>query len=268
MLGETFEDPRMKFIAEKVRHNPLEMAYHAEGNDWELNATSSGRTKFWGKSLEIIPLGSSHLKIGQDHYVWNKPSSFMRNLMVGTKYLEHSGKMTIENTHDHTRCVLEFKQNGYWGASNVVSGTVYSGSSGDVVMHLEGKWDDQMAQTVDSSNFRVLWRMASFPKNTHDYYGFTSFGITLNELTSDLVGKLPPTDSRFRPDVRALENGDVDVAEDQKIRVEEMQRDRRKHGKGQQPRWFHQEGEDWVYSGGYWEARERAWKDEDIHSLW
>lgn len=48
MLGETFEDQRMKFIAEKVRHNPLEMAYHAEGDSWELNATSSGRTKFWG----------------------------------------------------------------------------------------------------------------------------------------------------------------------------------------------------------------------------
>lgn len=49
MLGETFEDQRMKFIAEKVRHNPVEMAYHAEGDGWELTATSAGRTKFWGK---------------------------------------------------------------------------------------------------------------------------------------------------------------------------------------------------------------------------
>jgi hypothetical protein len=48
MLAETFEDSRMSFIAEKVQHIPLVMAYHAEGNGWELNATSSGRTKFWG----------------------------------------------------------------------------------------------------------------------------------------------------------------------------------------------------------------------------
>ena len=48
MLGETFEDQRMKFIAEKVRHNPLELVYHAEGEGWELTAMSSGRTKFWG----------------------------------------------------------------------------------------------------------------------------------------------------------------------------------------------------------------------------
>ena len=51
MLGETFEDPRMKFIAEKVSHNPVIMAYHAEGEDWELWATSAGRTKFWGNGF-------------------------------------------------------------------------------------------------------------------------------------------------------------------------------------------------------------------------
>ena len=50
MLAETFEDPRMRFIAEKVCHNPVILAYHAEGNGWELYATSGGKTKFWGKS--------------------------------------------------------------------------------------------------------------------------------------------------------------------------------------------------------------------------
>ena len=89
MLAETFEDVRSKFIAEKVRHQPLEMAFHAEGSGWELYGLNAGKTKFWGmtkvitmfrpiftrillsgKSLEIIPQGSIHLKIGQDHFVW------------------------------------------------------------------------------------------------------------------------------------------------------------------------------------------------------
>ena len=48
MLAETFEDTRMHFIAEKVSHNPVVLAYHAEGDGWELYATSSGKTKFWG----------------------------------------------------------------------------------------------------------------------------------------------------------------------------------------------------------------------------
>ena len=50
MLAETYEDPRMKFIAEKVEHHPFVMAYHAEGEGWDLSATSSGKTKFWGQS--------------------------------------------------------------------------------------------------------------------------------------------------------------------------------------------------------------------------
>lgn len=267
MLGETFEDSRMKFIAEKVRHNPLEIAYHAEGEYWELSATSCGRTKFWGKSLEIIPLGTTRLKIGTDVYVWKKPSSFIRNLMVGTKYFEHCGQMTIENVNTQVRCTLNLQQNGYWGPTNVVSGTIH-GPDAVVIGHLEGKWDDQMCQMLDSSHFRVLWKIAPFPKDNAEYYGFTAYGITLNEITTDLIGKLPPTDSRYRPDVSALENGHLDLAEEEKVRVERLQRDRRNCGKDAQPRWFKQVGDEWQYTGEYWEARGRGWNGETISPLW
>jgi oxysterol-binding protein-related protein 3/6/7 len=56
MLAETFEDVRMKFIAEKVQHHPLVMAYHAEGEGWELYATSTGKTRFWGRLLSKVQL--------------------------------------------------------------------------------------------------------------------------------------------------------------------------------------------------------------------
>lgn len=224
MLAETFEDIRMKFIAEKVSHNPVIIAYHAEGNGWELDATSAGKTKFWGKSLEVIPLGTTRLNIGGDRYEWNKPSSFIRNLMMGTKYLEHCGTMTIKNVAIGTSCVIDFKQAGYWGASNEVVGAVLS-SSGEVCARIEGKWDEQLALILDSSHLRVLWRITPFPNQALDYYGFTAFAITLNEITSDLEGKIPCTDSRFRPDIRALEEGKIDLAEEQKTQLEELQRE-------------------------------------------
>ncbi|KAI0095308.1 Oxysterol-binding protein-domain-containing protein [Irpex rosettiformis] len=265
MLAETFEDPRMHFIAEKVSHNPVILAYHAEGDGWELYATSGGKTKFWGKSLEIIPQGTTHLVIGEDHYEWTKPSSFMRNLMMGTKYLEHAGKMTIQNVSTKARCVLEFKESGYWGPVNQVEGTVFS-PKGQAVSQLEGKWDEVMVQKLDMQHLRVLWRITPFPRNVSDYYGFTAFGITLNEITSDLVGRLPPTDSRLRPDVRALEEGDVDLAEDEKHRVEELQRERRRQGQERKPRWFKKVGEEWQYVGGYWEERAHGWKS--VENLW
>lgn len=190
----------------------------------------------------------------------------MRNLMMGTKYLEHCGDLNIENTTDGTTCVCEFKQGGYWGAgSNVVSGTIYS-APGKVAAKLEGKWDEQMSLTVDEANFRKLWKCAPSPRNHEDFYGFTSFGITLNELDSDLKQQLPPTDSRFRTDVRALEEGRLDDAEAEKTRIEEAQRERRRQGADTQPRWFKKVGDHWEYVGGYWEQRQKGW--DDVASLW
>ena len=210
-------------------------------------------------------LKDSYLKIFR-----NKPSSFTRNLMMGTKYLEHCGEMVVANTNDGTRCVLDFKETGYWASTpNVVAGSIYS-RDGKAVGRLEGKWDEQMAQKLDSDHFRVLWRVTPFPRDASEYYGYTYFGITLNEITADIEGKLPSTDSRFRPDVRALEEGDVERAEQEKQRVEQMQRERRQNGKEPRPMWFKQvDGSDeWVYAGGYWEARRNGWKDISIQSLW
>lgn len=191
----------------------------------------------------------------------------MRNLMMGTKYLEHCGKMTIKNTISGASCVVDFKQTGYWGASNEVAGAVLS-RSGDICARIEGKWDDQIVLALDSSHLRVLWRITPFPKQTMEYYGFTAFGVTLNEITSDLEGKLPPTDSRFRPDVRALEEGNVDEAEEHKMRLEELQRDRRRRGADRNPRWFKQVGEDWRYKGSYWEERAMGWREVPVEPLW
>lgn len=191
----------------------------------------------------------------------------MRNLMMGTKYLEHVGKLTIENVSDHSRCVLEFKQSGYFGVSNLVSGVIHS-PKGAVVSHLEGKWDEQVAEAIDASHLRILWRAAPWPKENNDYYGFTTFSMTLNEITEDIKKSLPPTDSRYRPDLRALEEGNEALADSEKIRVEEMQRERRRNGSEQQPRWFKQVDGEWIYAGGYWEARARGWKDTKLTALW
>jgi len=42
--------------------------------------------------------------------------------------------------------------------------------------------------------------------NSEDYYHFTEFTKQLNLINSDLVLNIAPTDSRIRPDQRALEH--------------------------------------------------------------
>jgi len=92
-------------------------------------------------------------------------------------------------------------------------------------------------------------------------YNLSSFAITLNELTPGLQEKLPPTDSRLRPDQRHLENGEYEKANAEKLRLERRQRMSTKlQDNGWKPRWFEQDTDDgtYRYKGGYWETREKG----------
>jgi len=40
-------------------------------------------------------------------------------------------------------------------------------------------------------------------------YNFTSFALTLNEMEPGMEGLLAPTDCRLRPDLKAMEEGDL-----------------------------------------------------------
>uniref|UniRef100_A0A8C5SR08 Oxysterol-binding protein n=1 Tax=Laticauda laticaudata TaxID=8630 RepID=A0A8C5SR08_LATLA len=58
---------------------------------------------------------------------------------------------------------------------------------------------------------KLLWRISSRPSNSSQMYNFTSFTVTLNELEKGMEDILAPTDCRLRPDIRHMENGEIDV---------------------------------------------------------
>ncbi|XP_043284717.1 oxysterol-binding protein-related protein 2 isoform X2 [Venturia canescens] len=129
----------------------------------------------------------------------------------------------------------------------------------------EASADGEDCPPIDEiPNSTTLWEAAPRPPNSAEYYQFTSFAMSLNEMDPGMGKTLCPTDSRLRPDIRKLEMGDQDGAAAEKIRLEEKQRDSRKtkkHKKGTDaiPRWFqaatnpYTGQEDWLYTGGYWD---------------
>lgn len=208
----------------------------------------------------------------------------MRNLIAGEKYLEHCGFMTINTSSSSLQCTLEFKEGGFWGTNKdevigkIVSSPTSSQPNSGADIELRGRWHTGFSQLLDASgnHLHVLWRATPFPNDAPDYYGFTHFATGLNEITDDIRDWIPPTDSRFRPDQRALEDGDVDWADEEKSRVEQAQRERRQERERgsieYRPKWFRPvSGKDgsveWEYTGGYWEARERKEWGE-IEQLW
>jgi hypothetical protein len=87
----------------------------------------------------------------------------------------------------------------------------------------------------------------------------------MNALDQELLLKLCPTDSRLRPDQKALEFRNLPLAKLEKNRLEINQRQRRKQREQNntvhQPVWFEQyldqdtQESVWGYRGGYWETR-------------
>ncbi|XP_069099249.1 oxysterol-binding protein-related protein 2 isoform X1 [Pleurodeles waltl] len=136
----------------------------------------------------------------------------------------------------------------------------------DVVKSENDEADDmpeiqETVQVIPGS--KLLWRIPSRPPNSSQMYNFTSFAVTLNELDKEMETVLAPTDCRWRPDIRGMENGDMDLASKEKERLEEKQRaSRRERAKTQEEwrtRWFSQGTNpytgtsDWLYSGGYFD---------------
>lgn len=109
----------------------------------------------------------------------------------------------------------------------------------------------------------LLWRISNRPSNSSQMYNFTNFAVALNELDKDMMAVLAPTDCRLRPDIRYMENGDLDQASKEKERLEEKQRasrrERAKTNEEWNTRWFtqgtnaHTKTADWIFTGGYFD---------------
>ncbi|KAI9475891.1 MAG: Oxysterol-binding protein-domain-containing protein [Benjaminiella poitrasii] len=286
MMTETYENIRpdkgFRFISEKVSHNPLIIAAHAESRGFKYWQSTYIKSKFWGKSMEFMTDGTFHVTLTghDDHYTFFKPSSWMKNMIAGEKYLEHSGECKVQNLTTGEYAVITFKEGtggGLFSAPtkrNDVIATLYN-SQGQKVRRVVGKWSEALAEEVgmDKSKLSVLWTARSPGIPDHEkYFGFTKFATELNEITEIEEGKLPITDTRLRPDQLLYEKGLIDKADNEKLRMEQKQRERRKEfeasGKEWNPRWFTKEGNEWVYAGQYWPTRETGQWPKDQFPLW
>jgi hypothetical protein len=308
LLGETYElvrpDKGLRFLSEKCCHHPPLLAAWAEDTDglWQYQAYSGAKEKFYGRTLEFSAVGSSTLRFQKfkDVYRWNRPSTYIRNLMMGEKYIEFVGEITIES--ESARIELEFKEGGggMWGSSrNKVQGKVFDAQD-KLVTELTGRWDEGLARSQGGKgDFHMIWqvdpnvvggasaaRHEMIPKlfsrslaiwlhamdcrAKRNHWSVVSLSGTRRNLqmaADDIKDVLPPTDTRLRPDQRAFEEGRLEEAEQMKAILEQRQRERRAELEEKQlvPRFFTKDSTgEWVYKGGYWEARQsKKWNDRE-----
>ncbi|KAL0711987.1 hypothetical protein Bca4012_018965 [Brassica carinata] len=272
LLGETYEadfpEKGIRFFSEKVSHHPTVIACHCEGKGWRFWGDTNLRSKFWGRSIQLEPVGVLTLEFDDgETFQWSKVTTTIYNILLGKLYCDHHGTMQIRGNRQYS-CTLKFKEQSILDRNpHQVNGFVED-ATGKKAATVFGKWNDSLhyvpGDALNKASASLLWKSTKPPPNV-TRYNLTSFAITLNELTPGLEEKLPPTDSRLRPDQRHLEKGEYEKANEEKQRLERRQRMSRKiQESGWRPRWFEPLGEteSYKYTGGYWEARdERRWDD-------
>ncbi|TWW69377.1 Oxysterol-binding protein-related protein 6 [Takifugu flavidus] len=287
VLGETYESHRedrgFHYVSEQVSHHPPISACHAQSENFTFWQDQRWKNKFWGKSVEIISSGLVNVTLPRygDHYEWNKAVTCIHNVLnQQQRWLEHYGEVVIRNKDsDVCTCKITFVKSRYWSSDNSkneVQGVVLN-RAGEVVHRFGGLWHEGIfCDTLPTP--KCIWKPNEQPEDFFDYYGFSTYARELNELTPELEAVLPPTDTRFRPDQRLLEQGKVEEADKKKDEVEEKQRERRKEmakkGEEHVPRFFRKEvdqagKEVWLYKGTYWQLRrDPGFANTDNLHLW
>uniref|UniRef100_A0A8C7ZIR6 Oxysterol-binding protein n=1 Tax=Oryzias sinensis TaxID=183150 RepID=A0A8C7ZIR6_9TELE len=301
LLGETYElireDEGYRWISEQVSHHPPVSAFHAQSlkQEFEFHGSIYPKLKFWGKSVEAEPKGTMVLDLlkHKEVYTWTNPMCCVHNIILGKLWIEQYGSVEIINHSTGDKCVLNFKPCGMFGKDlHKVEGYIQDKSKKKRRV-IYGKWTECI-YSVDPKSYdaykrtenscegeeadempdvqetvtvipgsALLWRITPRPAHSAQIYNFTSFAVTLNELEPGMEKLLAPTDCRLRPDIRAMENGDMELASAEKERLEEKQRaarrERSEEDETWSTRWFqlgvnpHTGAEDWFYTGGYFD---------------
>uniref|UniRef100_A0A8D2QBL9 Oxysterol-binding protein n=1 Tax=Zonotrichia albicollis TaxID=44394 RepID=A0A8D2QBL9_ZONAL len=153
LLGETFELDRLeengyRSLCEQVSHHPPAAAHHADSkNGWTLRQEIKITSKFRGKYLSIMPLGTIHCVFHSsgNHYTWKKVTTTVHNIIVGKLWIDQSGEIEIVNHKTGDKCILKFVPYSYFSrdVARKVTGEVMD-PSGKVHFALLGTWDEKM----------------------------------------------------------------------------------------------------------------------------
>ncbi|XP_053617090.1 oxysterol-binding protein 1 isoform X2 [Plodia interpunctella] len=302
LLGETYECDRMadlgwRAISEQVSHHPPMVAQFCEGQaGWQCWQEFTMTTKFRGKYLQVVPLGSASAMFSAsgNKYMWRKVTTTVHNIIVGKLWVDNHGDMDIVGEAGPAKgyvAHLKYQPYSYFSkdTQRKVTGIIKD-PEGVPRYVLQGFWDSkvEVAPVTSASpdntvcktgKFCLAWERVPAPSDSDKWYHFTLLAAQLNEHEAGVA----PTDSRLRPDQRLMEEGLWDEANTEKLRLEEKQRAKRRQqeaaaeaaagGGGPAPAapaptWFSRAAEPGapslrhLYNHRYWQCKERQdWSD-------
>ena len=210
---------------------------------------------FTGKAIEVQV--SSLLRVDifnkdkgiYDRYEMNFPKTNVTNIIFGKMMFNFWGDIVSKNMDTGDTCKLDMTAaTAYFMREKnrgKLSGVVYEKGTDKPKFKLHGSWlkdilvsrfDDEAKEFVKPT---CIYSVPQVSEEEDDIWSETyrmgDVGLNVNYLDEELKKNLPPTDSRWRPDQAAMERGEFDFSTQEKKRLEQEQRERRKLTENEKP---------------------------------
>ncbi|KAI6653377.1 Oxysterol-binding protein-related protein 2 [Oopsacas minuta] len=286
LLGETYElrndEKGFVFVAEQVSHHPPIMAMLFQLPNFRGYGVIQVSIKFWGNSADAVVEGGwtfeffdSNEKI-ESVITYPFPTTTGRNIIFGDLWIEKHGTIPIINHTTGHKLYMTYKKKSWFNNRDLhaVEGVVVD-KNGKELRYLYGHWTSEIWSCSPETYKRILAnprlrkghdskllvKANPRPPNSEYCFNLPLNSLALNDFREGMY--LPRTDVRYRPDIRCLENGDLDGASAEKHRLEEKQRAARKlrEAKGEKwtPLWFemkynpYNNSDEWTFNYKYFE---------------
>lgn len=271
LLGETFEylNDNARLVCEQICHHPPINAYHFESRTMVIQGTfeTNIHMTMTGPAIKLTIPREMKIKHSGEEFFMTSPDMKVHNIIFGTPYFWLHDKYELTSSLGN-KAVLHFSPKNKNPEKDFECKGQILDAEGNVRLILHGHWDKELwARDPLSGKETLLARKAPLRKDAELHHFFDEWSTNAGHLSAELAALLPPTDSRFRTDVRAFEHGDLEMTEKEKLRLEEKQRARRKinekMGIKWKPLWFDAvEGGKLThrFNGKYWKVRaESKW---------
>ena len=231
------------FIAEQVSHHPPISAFYVEHPDHniEVNASIWTKSKFLGLSIGVHMVGDTVLTLldhGEEYHI-TFPNGYGRSILT-RPWVELGGKCHINCPQTGFNAEIEFLCKPFYGGSrHTLTGTISHVAQNKPFCKLSGEWNNVMHAEFDGGPKEVFVDIHSIPIIKKQCLPISQQG----EWESRRL---------WRHVTKALAENDVDVASNEKFKIEEHQRDLRKQreetGEVHQQTLFHKDGDNWLFN--------------------
>ena len=274
IIGETYEyydnENNFRYYSEQVSHNPQITAFIGETPDFALYGDTKNSTSFkilkGAMELSFKNKVHLHIKTTNDHFLYTRPNVMIKGFLKPPLRNDYSGTITIENELlPENKAEIKFIEESWTNSVvGLFEGKIYSGDN--IIYLIKGNWNNNIYIVDNNDNenkidLLTIEQDQEYLKNgAEGKYELPTFCYNLNYMDKNLEESLPGNDSRFRKDMRFLEeSSDTKEAQMYKEKYEQKQRkelNNEDHKVLFFDEKFDKEGENYfIPNGKYWEMK-------------